>query len=311
MISTMKAESKQRTKENKFPSKPGSTSVICRYAEIGLKGKNRGYFEKKLIENIKKCLKWHNLTFTNIERPRGRIIIHTDTKNKDFSCLQKVFGLSTYSFAIQSEPTFEGVMAQAKELAKENNLNKNKTFRVTTQRLDKNFPFTSQDVDVTVGRFLQNEFQSKVKLKNPDFELCVEIIQKRIFLFTKKIPCFGGLPIGSEGRVILLLEKEEDLLAGLLFMKRGSGILPVSKKDLDLKLLKEFSFSNLRILKIKNESELDKLAEEHKAKALVFGQNIKTIDDFGLKTPILRPLVGLNNTQIKNKLDKFKNAAKI
>ena len=99
-------------------------TVLVRYGEISLKGDNRNFFERKLVENIKKRLDEGKVKFSNIARPRGRIIIETAQK---CSCLKKVFGITSFSYAVSTNPEIEDIKKAALPLIKK--LSKSKSFR--------------------------------------------------------------------------------------------------------------------------------------------------------------------------------------
>ena len=209
--------------------------IIIRYSEIGLKGNNRIVFEKKLIENIKDCLRKNNIKYEKIQRLRGRIIIFTE---QELNCLKYVFGVSSFSHALVLEPDINEIEKAVSKLAENK---KFKTFRVSAQRLNKNFSLTSPEIERTIGSFVCEKLNKKVSLKNFDLEVGIEILDKA-YVFTEKIKCFSGLPVGIEGKVVSLIENKSSLLASLLMMKRGCLIIPVSMKKTDINLIKKFAY---------------------------------------------------------------------
>jgi len=276
--------------------------IIIRFAEIGIKGKNRAFFEKALIRNIKACLDKNGVEYKNIERPMGRVLISTEDP---CDCLACVFGIASFSYAVNAGFNMEQVKKTALKLAKD--LNPEKSFRITCQRLDKRFPLTSQEFDVELGAFIQQKTKAKVKMKGFDLNIHAEIINGFVYLFTEKIPGLGGLPVGVEGTVLVLLDDENSLLAGLLMMKRGCRIIPVALKDMDTGLLEKYAFGQRIDLKvIKNISEVDALAKEFKAKALIVGDLLDTIKDYPVEARVLRPLVAYEPKEIHEELDGFR-----
>ncbi|MFC1800761.1 THUMP domain-containing protein, partial [Nanoarchaeota archaeon] len=185
--------------------------IIIRYSEIGLKGKNRFFFEKKLVSNIKYCLKQNNIEFSKVTKPRGRIMVHTD---KTCQMLKNVFGISSVSHT-KEFLTYDDLKQSLPTIPSKN------SFRVSTQRLDKNFKMTSQEVNRELGALIQEKTNAKVDLKNADITVGIEIIENQFYLYTKTIAGYGGLPLGTEGKVYVLVEDETSLLAAWLVMKRG------------------------------------------------------------------------------------------
>ncbi|MBD3304219.1 hypothetical protein GF343_03670 [Candidatus Woesearchaeota archaeon] len=276
--------------------------IIIRFAEIGIKGKNRAFFEKALIRNIKSCLDKKNIEYKNIERPMGRVLIATDDS---CDCLQCVFGIASFSDAVNAGFNMEQVKKAALELAKE--LNPEKSFRITCQRLDKRFPLTSHEFDVELGAFIQKKTNAKVRMKGFDLNIHAEIINGFVYLFTEKTPGLGGLPIGVEGNVLVLLDGENSLLAGLLMMKRGCRVIPVALKQSDTSLLEKYAFGQRIDLKvIKNISKIEALAKELEAKALVVGDLLDTMKDYPADIPVLRPLVAYVPKEIEEELNGFR-----
>ncbi|MBW3006194.1 hypothetical protein KY344_05380, partial [Candidatus Woesearchaeota archaeon] len=191
------------------------------------------------------------------------------------------------------------------ELAKD--LNPKKSFRITCQRLDKRFPLTSQQFDIELGAFVQENTKAKVKMKGFDLNLQAEIIDNFVYLFTEKTPGLGGLPIGVEGNVLVLLDDEYSLLAGLLMMKRGCRIIPVALKQADTSLLEKYAFGQKISLKIiKDISEIDTIAKELKAKAIVVSDLLDTMKEYPVEVPVFRPLVAYEPKEIEEELNGFR-----
>jgi thiamine biosynthesis protein ThiI len=207
--------------------------LICHYSEIGLKGKNRRFFEERLIFNIKKVLKrdW----FSFVKRIPGRILIRLTEKGqknqKEISeKLKNVFGIAFFSFAVETDAKIEKIKEKAFELLKGE---KFKTFKIETQRSDKTFPLTSQEVNERVGEHIlkkskikNQKSKIKVKLKNPDIICFIEIVEKKAFLYLEKIKGPGGLPISTGGKAISLLSGGIDSPVAAFFVaKRGIEII--------------------------------------------------------------------------------------
>ncbi len=242
--------------------------VILRYSEIGLKGNNRIVFEKKLIDNIRDCLKKNKVKYKKIERLRGRIIIFTEQK---LDCLKYVFGISSFSSALVVEPEIKEIEKAIESIIKDR---KFKTFRVSAQRLNKDFSLTSPEIERTIGSFVCEKLNKKVSLKNFDLEIGIEILDYA-YVFTERIKGLNGLPVDIEGKVVSLIENKNSLLASLLMMKRGCLVIPVSLKKTDISLIKKFAYGfEPELIIIKNPDELDNMAEEHDARAVVIGQTL-------------------------------------
>jgi len=266
--------------------------ILVRYSEIGLKGKNRPLFEKKLVDNIKYCLKKNKIECRKIENPRGRILVYTK-KKADF--LENVFGVASFSYSSVADLDLDKIKEVVIKKLKKIDF---KTFRVSVQRANKNFNLNSVELEREIGGFICEKLDKKVDLKNYDINIGIEI-NKKAYLFTKKIKGCGGLPVGCEGKVVAFIEDENSLVASLLMMKRGCSLIPVSMKKTDVSVIEKFSCGrNEKLRLIKNIKEIDEIAKENNAKAVVLGQTIENFKESDIKTMVLRPLVGFNSGYI-------------
>ena len=201
--------------------------VVCHYHEIGLKGKNRDFFEKKLVENIKKALKPE--FFDWVKRFPGRIVLKLTEKGSKNSKkieqnLNYVFGISYFAFAKATKPQLKEIKKTALELI---STQRGKTFKIETKRSDKKFPYSSQKVNELVGEYILNHTKDKtVKLENPKITCFIEILPKIAFLYIEKIKGLGGLPVTTAGKVVSLLSGGIDSpVASFLVQKRGAKII--------------------------------------------------------------------------------------
>jgi thiamine biosynthesis protein ThiI len=193
--------------------------VVVRYSEIGLKGKNRGYFEKKLIDNIRKIARP-----PEINKRYGRIIIRL--KDMDFDEIKErlkyVFGIQNFSFAYAVSHDLDKIKEAVLKLLKLK-LKNEKTFKVQTKRSYKQFPMNSQELSAHIGAFVLENFKElSVDVHNPDIIVGIEVKEKEVFVFVGKEQMYGGFPVGSSGKGILLLSGGIDSpVAGWYMMKRG------------------------------------------------------------------------------------------
>ena len=196
-------------------------AIIIRYCEIHLKGKNRGYFEKMLKENIKRSLKGIDCTFTIMH---SRYLIENFD---EFDCelikdkLQKIAGIHTFSEALVVANDFEEIVSAAALLCEE----KEGTFKINTNRADKTFSPNSMETSRLLGgRLLEKYFNKlKVDVKNPSFCINVDIREDgKTFVYTDVVHCMSGMPVGSAGKGLLLISGGIDSpVAGYLTCKRG------------------------------------------------------------------------------------------
>ncbi len=198
-------------------------SVIVHYGEIGIKGKNRSFFEKKLVENIRWNIK--NINFLSVKRIFGRIIIEIDksTKiNELKSKLENIFGISNFSFGVKAELDIEDIKSKSLDLIS----NKIKTFRIKATRANKKFKYSSSELNNIIGEHVVRNKKLKVDLDNADQTLFIEIVENNAFLYNEKIKSLDGLPVGVSGKVISLISGGIDSpVSSYLVMKRGCSVI--------------------------------------------------------------------------------------
>ncbi len=246
--------------------------VIVRYAEIGLKGQNRPFFEKKLVSNIKDCLNRNNILFREVKRKTGRILI--DTK-EECKALSKVFGISSFSEAIEMEYNIDEICKKALSFYKKG------TFRISANCISK-CDLSSQEINQVVGQYIVDKTNAKVSLKNPDINIEIEIINSNAYFFTSREKGPGGLPVGTQGLVAVLLEDEKSIDAAIMMLKRGCSIVFIkTKSQISLERIKDY-ITRIRVL--------DDIPDN--ATAIVLSETITNMTKRDFNRPILRPLIG-------------------
>lgn len=254
---------------------------LIRYGEIFLKGKNRHKFEKRLVENIRDCLNKNRVEFDSIRHVCNRILIYS---SKDCSCLRHVFGISSISKSVETLQDIEIIKRTALRF-----YNKG-TFRITAQRLDKEFKYDSNEINIIVGSHLVKEKNAKVSLEHPDNNIGIELFNKKAYLFNKKLAGLGGLPAGIEGTVAVLLEDNYSIIAAILMIKRGCSIIAVQKNKVSLAPLKKFCYGfELRIVK-----SLPKCIN-----SIAVNDTIDNIKKRKFNLTVFRPLVGYDEKELE------------
>ncbi len=196
-------------------------TVLIRYGELSTKGKNRKDFIKKLDKNIRRMLKdYPNLSF---KRTYDRIYIKLTDENPEEikEKLQKVFGISSFSFTEKVNSNIDDIKAACLRIAKENEGSK-KTFKVITRRHDKTFPLNSDGINRAVASTILHETSLKVDVHHPELSIQIEVQQNDTYITSEKIPGLGGYPTGINGKVLLMLSGGIDSpVAAFEIMKRG------------------------------------------------------------------------------------------
>lgn len=198
-------------------------TLLIRFGELTLKGKNRREFEKRLLKNIKRAVSGTGAG--QIETAYGRIYIPVEGDiDQVIDHVKKVFGIVSVSVADVSALKLEDIQQAAiKQLTEAGS---GGTFKVETKRANKRFPMQSPEISREVGGYLLEHTQGwSVDVHQPDVTVDVEVRNEGAFVYTGKIPCHGGLPVGSTGKGLLLLSGGIDSpVAGWLGMKRGLKI---------------------------------------------------------------------------------------
>ena len=199
--------------------------IMIKYGELSTKKDNIKVFIEKLSNNITKKLKNYDI---KIQKNKVRMFI--DIKNYDedkiVNLLKEVFGIHSIVICYKVDKNLESIESESLNLLKNENF---KTFKVETNRADKNFKYNSMEVSKFVGaRILKNIDNVKVDVHNPDILLHVEIRSECTYIYTKEIPGLGGYPTGIQGKGLLMLSGGIDSpVAGYLASKRGIDIYAI------------------------------------------------------------------------------------
>ncbi len=198
---------------------------IVRCGEVALKGMNKPYFERMLVERIKKLLrKFDGVT---VKRHEGLIFVRADInldKQAIIKEISKVFGVASISPAIECESTMESIGEAAVEYMLEAIDERGvKTFKVEAKRADKNFPVKSPDIARQIGAVVLKGCKVlKVDVHNPECLLFVDVRREKSYIYQDKIQGFGGLPLGTNGKGLTLLSGGIDSpVATWMMAKRG------------------------------------------------------------------------------------------
>ncbi len=200
-------------------------SFLIKYGEIGVKGKNRYMFEDALMKQIRIALKDVDGKFF-VSKELGRIYVDTDGDydyEDAIDRLGRVFGIVGICPMVRIESKdYENLKKRVVEYVDEVYPDKNFTFKVDTRRADKSFPGTSESINAELGEVILNAFpEIKVNVRKPDVLIKVEI-RTYINIYSLEIEGPGGMPVGTNGRAMLLLSGGIDSpVAGYMIAKRG------------------------------------------------------------------------------------------
>ena len=204
------------------------TAFLIKYAEIGVKGKNRYLFEEALARQVKHALRRCEGEFKVTWRD-GRIYVDALTEfdyEETIDNLKTVFGVSSICPVVRREDEgFEKLAQELVDYVDKVYEDKNLTFKVQARRARKNYPMNSMELNMELGSAVLDAFpEMKVDVHQPQVMLHVEIREK-IYLYSVEIPGPGGMPVGSNGKAMLLLSGGIDSpVAGYMIAKRGVKI---------------------------------------------------------------------------------------
>jgi len=193
---------------------------VIHYNELGLKKGNRDYFENALCSNINSVLQ--DCGVDRAKRISGRILLPLKT-GADVPEIRKrlryVFGIAYFAEAWTSPLAVEILQSNAWKLIQGRSFN---SFRIDTRRADKRFPLTSVEINQQVGAYVKDRCGVRVDLENPELTCWIEIVEKYALIYVERCEGPGGLPVGTSGKVVVLLSGGIDSpVAAWKMIKRG------------------------------------------------------------------------------------------
>lgn len=206
---------------------------MIHYHEIGLKGRNRGFFENKLKSNIAKICKSNNFPINNISKISGRICVYLkedidkNSAEEIFNILSKIPGCARISCGFKCQQSLEAmteagclVMRESKDV---------ESFKVSARRNHTNFEYDSMQINKIVGGQISDCFPDvKVIMKNPSLDIKLEVIEGSAYVYGKSIPGVGGLPVGTSSSLVGMLSSGIDSPVALWKLaRRGANIIGV------------------------------------------------------------------------------------
>ncbi len=195
--------------------------ILVHYAELGIKGKNRDAFIKRLRNNIERSLKGCGLG--GVQKHFGRLWLYpqkgADLGEEALAQLAEVVGIAYFAQAVRCELTLEAIQRTALAMV----LNRRyETFRVTARRAFKDLPFPSNEVARDVGAYLLDHKPAKVKMKDAELNVHIEMLPNEAFVWVDKLEGKRGLPSGTGGKLVGLLSGGIDSPVAIYRMqKRG------------------------------------------------------------------------------------------
>lgn len=200
-------------------------AFLIKYGEIGIKGKNRYLFEDALVKQIRHALKEVEGEFL-VHKEQGRIYVDCLSAfdfEETVEALQRVFGIVGICPVVKiDDEGFDSLASDVIDYVSQIHPGNNQSFKVNARRARKNYPMTSMELNCDLGERILEAFDGmKVDVHKPEILLNVEIREK-IYIYSKIIPGPGGMPVGTNGKAMLLLSGGIDSpVAGYMVSKRG------------------------------------------------------------------------------------------
>lgn len=311
--------------------------LLIRYNELGLKSPRvRSRFQNQMIRNIEdKFLRAELDCF--VETDWGRIYLNTNDQARGISLLSKVFGITSISPVHMVSNRIEEITDIVVEYA-ERLLKDGQTFALRTRRTGKH-NYTSMELAQVVGKAILERLKDKklkVNLTAPNTEIHIEVRNKHSYIFSEFFTGPGGLPLGTQGKVISVFTNDQSYIAAWLMMKRGCRAYPVlfrtnekssaaieAKAREQIELLRPWAANiDLKVIDLPNSTknttksnyldnvELLNYAHMVKAIGVCYSYDLGTFASttFEIKNnlPIFYPLIGLDDGMIQDLGNKIK-----
>lgn len=193
--------------------------VVVHYHEIGLKGRNRGFFERKLVENLRGALQAFDV---RIDVLNGRLLVRTADAPSDelLDAVGRTFGVAFLAPCVVVSSDIDEMREAALSLVAAKTF---RTFAIAARRATKEFALTSREINIELGTAVQNATGARVDLGGPDLTVHLEVVARRTLVYVERRDGPGGLPVGSSGKVVALLSGGIDSpVATYRVMKRGA-----------------------------------------------------------------------------------------
>ncbi len=202
--------------------------ILLRYGELALKGKNRVAFLRQLRRNVRACLKEHRIEGV-VTSAGQRVYVETEQVEEALEPLSRVFGLASLSAVVEAERDMEAITREAIRQAERAGVRPGVSYRVQARRADKTFPYTSPEINRLAGGAIHDALQGDVDLSNAaDVTIGIDVRNEGAMIYRDVLRGPGGLPLGTEGRVVALISGGIDSpVAAWMMMKRGCAVIPL------------------------------------------------------------------------------------
>jgi thiamine biosynthesis protein ThiI len=198
-----------------------NTYIVVHYGEIGIKGKNRPFFERHLEYNIHQALQ---AKVIQLKRLNQRLLVEVDATHIEEAknSIEKTLGVAWYAIVESIDLSYEQIRNAALRAIKSKPITSSTTFKISARRSNKDFLINSIELAKKLGDDIRRELNLAVNLSNPEITIYIDILSDRAIVYCEKVRGQGGLPVGVSGRVMHLFSGGIDSpVAAWLMMKRG------------------------------------------------------------------------------------------
>ena len=274
--------------------------LLVRFGEIALKSRYvRRHLRDRLVANLQDLFAMENVECVT-EADEARIYVHVDDPARAKSILMRVFGVVSISPATEGHGDLETMKRLAVEEARSAGVAES-TFAIRARRVGSH-PFTSQDLAKEIGGAVLDACPgAKVNLGAPAVEIHVEVRENRGFVFREVWPGPGGLPLGSQGRALALVDSEAAIVAAWMAMKRGCRVVVAGAEGLaDVDALRRWE-PGLKVLDQPAGGTVEDLVRIARAGAVFVGTRGRDFDPARRPTvsvPVFEPVIGLGDDEV-------------
>jgi thiamine biosynthesis protein ThiI len=290
------------------------TLFLVRYGEIGLKSQAvRMRFERCLITNLEKSF-IREKKECRVTSDRGHLYVEAEDAKIAEIILRHTFGVTSYS-KVEKIPSEMSSICEFIEKWSKARFKKGQTFAIRSRRVG-HHAYSSQDIAIKTGdvvRLANKDKGAKVDLKNPDLEIFIEVRDNKAYIYGDRVEGPGGMPLGSQGKVVAVVSDAASALACWLIMKRGcnSVVIPLGKNP-QVALLEKWTPTGTITLgppiKKLDEGSIEdvlEFARRKRALAVVLGEKDKLFKK--RDTPIFYPIIGMNAGYVKDFIKKVRS----
>ena len=282
-------------------------ALLVRYGELGLKSASvRRRFENALIDDIKRRHAQARVPCV-ISSTRGRVFVDSDDWRKSCEILTRTFGVVSFSPVTEVDSSIDSVARAVLEFSRPL-LFDGASFAIRTRRTG-NHDYTSQTLAERLGSEVlegNKDRGIKVSLSRPDVEIFVEVRERKAYIFNSVLTGPGGMPLGTQGKMISVVDSEAGIASSWLMMKRGCTVLISTNDPTSVKPLQSWC-PNLKI--IVPEGDIFDLAKKNDCIGIALPWALKDIEKSQPPKgdlPVFYPLVGMNEEETKGLLSRIK-----